>query len=113
MTQKEQENIVKVLVSRETERQFEIYMNKSDKKEQYDYTQPITAVSSYYHGSVLVRNILHTLTTGEQLDSSFFAALQSGRVDLDTFNNNTNLLQTYANNFSGGFTPSRTDPAYY
>jgi len=113
MTQKEQEKIVKVLVSKETERQFGIYMNKSNKKEQYDHNEPITAVSSYYQGSVLVRNILHTLTTGQPLDSSFFAALQSGRIDLDTFNNNTNLLQTYANNYSGGFTPSRNDPAYY
>jgi len=59
-----------------------------------------------------VRNILHTLTTGTPLDASFYAALQNGKIDLDTFNNNTNLLQTYANNFSGGFVPSRTNPNY-
>ena len=104
---------VKTLISKETERQFGIFQEFNE-ADIYSSSGPSDEdhFINYRDGSVLVRNILHTLTTGTPLDASFYAALQNGKIDLDTFNNNTNLLQTYANNFSGGFVPSRTNPNY-
>ena len=109
-----QKQVVTTLISKETERQFGIFreFNEGDIYSSAGASDQ-DHFNNYRDGSVLVRNILHTLTTGQPLDSSFFAALQSGTIDLETFNNNSTLLQTYANNFSGGFVPNRRNPNYY
>lgn len=115
LTDKEyQIKTVKTLISKETERQFKIFQ-EYNKGDIYSSSGPSDEdhFINYRDGSVLVRNILHTLSTGNPIDASFYAALQNGKIDLETFNNNTNLLQIYANNFSGGFVPRRTNPNYY
>ena len=105
---------VKTLISKETERQFQIFQEYNE-GDIYSSSGPSDQdhFINYRDGSVLVRNILHTLSTGTPIDASFYAALQNDKIDLETFNNNTNLLQIYANNFSGGFVPRRTNPNYY
>ena len=72
--------------------------------------------SSGFGSSFMVRNILHTLTTGERQDDVLGDGLVSTRVDkvgLEQFNKNTELLQIYMNNYNGGFVPSRNDPRYF
>ena len=87
----------------------------------YDMAKDVMTVlgkrrSSGFGSAFVVRNILHTLTTGERQDDVLSDGLESTRIDkigLDQFNKNTELLQIYTNNYNGGFVPSRNDPRYF
>ena len=73
--------------------------------------------STGFGSSIVVRNMLHTLTTGDRQDSIWNdKKVLSQRIDdtgLETFNNNTRLLQIYTGNYNGGFVPSKDNPNYF
>ena len=105
------------LIDEETSRQFQLYKDayRGDLFNEQDYTG----------FSVIVRNVLHRMSTGQSIDNldtiknyrfrddNQIYSSRRDEVGADQFNQNTNMLMIYLDNNRGGFVPSRSNPNYY
>lgn len=105
-----QEQTIRTFISEESVRNYDLIKGKV-------FRTVGKRRSTGFGSSIVVRNMLHTLTTGDRQDSIWNdKKVLSQRIDdtgLETFNNNTRLLQIYTGNYNGGFVPSKDNPKYF